>query len=588
MKRALELKEHEEQEIKFENQWKFCIDQPKGIMDLDPKHSIDFNIKTTTQQPTILSQHGIIQIQDIIPLATLSEIIKKIEESKKFQRLDYGLHRERLITFETKKNIVRLLENIITRQDVQTAIQDANIVPYGFSTYNMKVPQAINPCLRFNKYKRNDGRIGWHRDAQFTGPDTQDNKHVRSNMTLLLYLNDSLSVTRFYTKLDTNVTPGMTIEQETQNLDPTCYFDVVNRAGTVVLFDQRLLHCSTPTNTTKYVLRTDVFDAWEPTTKMPLTVKNAQVFCKQLFRQAQLCELERKESNDLYEAVISMRSFNWSTYPEIELPTDLKGMIKPFLFEPDDGQYCLQLQSRSGRQYVFGYTNDFTEELLHLAVLIVFVFEARKMPVEWSTKDMIQMIRSTFGSSLEMPLEMVARKKARTTSDSDSDSDSDSEVDLYEIDENDEGEMIELEEKTNNKQLNVGVTTKSRNVLGFTQEVFHCQELRTRECYCFARDSGCEDEPTGDDWKVVNTADMLNASSATMLRIKTHHREDHRINGIAQVLTNQSRPVHHASCNCDNVYTKSATIETKTTTFNYYFLITNNQIKITTNPNITL
>jgi len=139
--------------------------------------------------------------------------------------------------------------------------------PYGFFSRTTKWTndtKRINPCLRISKYN-SLGKRSWHRDAQYTAVD------LRSNYTLLIYLNKCSSQTIFKSvnqeqiqqgKLEKVLFNGKTAEEELQALEDykiqSQNICVTPQKGMAIIFDQRLLHCATPCQTDKWILRTDL------------------------------------------------------------------------------------------------------------------------------------------------------------------------------------------------------------------------------------------------------------------------------------------------------------------------------------------
>jgi hypothetical protein len=121
-----------------------------------------------------------------------------------------------------------------------------------------------------------------------------------------------------------------------------------------VIFDHGVIHRSTYTGATKYVLRTDLLCKG---IKVNKGIENSSFFnslenltCK-LFRQAQLNELEMKPSGDLYERCLSLRMCPNSL---TELPCHLLTLIESIPINKNILS-SLRLISRDSSVYTFEY-----------------------------------------------------------------------------------------------------------------------------------------------------------------------------------------------------------------------------------------
>jgi prolyl 4-hydroxylase len=102
---------------------------------------------------------------------------------------------------------------------------------------------GINNLIRFSKYI-DGGKCIAHKDATYLTSNS------KSTHTILVYLNSlpkNNGCTRFTTTNNTN------------------YFDIQPIVGRAIIFDQSLLHSSTPiNNNTKYTIRTDLLKKIKP------------------------------------------------------------------------------------------------------------------------------------------------------------------------------------------------------------------------------------------------------------------------------------------------------------------------------------
>ncbi len=153
----------------------------------------------------------------------------------------------------------------------------------------------LNPCVRINKYV--DSGFDYHRDASYT-----ESIGVKSNCTLIIYLNDDYeSGETTFVATDT-VHDGKSIEEELHySIDS---LSIVPKVGTAVIFDQRLIHKGGIAHGTKYVLRCDIMCTGEIIDINAMKDENkVKDLTRKLFRQAQYQELHGLECSTLYEKV---------------------------------------------------------------------------------------------------------------------------------------------------------------------------------------------------------------------------------------------------------------------------------------------
>lgn len=302
-----------------------------SIETLDPKKLVLFLEKFKTHK------HGDVNFQYIVnaPIWTIDnfltsdecdEIIKNAERAK-FDDINYD-NRQRLLSFD--KNGI-LLKTIQTRidDDILNNLNKHNWAePYGF-THNIEWYENtsdINECIRIGKHKNG---FKWHRDAQYTKSPL-----LRSNYTILIYLNDCTGGETIFRI--PKIQPkhiGITIADEIEHMNNTGFktISIKPEKGKIVLFDQRLIHCSRSSTDEKYVLRTDLLCSGEYSTDKQLTPQiylKTEELTKEIFRYAQCMELTDPENPDIdefYERCISLRQ---APYTIIQSPSSLRQLFK--------------------------------------------------------------------------------------------------------------------------------------------------------------------------------------------------------------------------------------------------------------------
>ena len=210
--------------------------------------------------------------------------------------------------------MIHLFQHIATHQNTINAMKEAQVTPFGFyAPYRMKIPRKIDTDVQLNVYGPSH-HTTWKRDMQLF---SNDGKHTLSNYTVLIFMNNSKSVTCFQTA-STMTEPGLTIEQELEQQERKRYVQVKHQAGTVVLFDQRLLYTTTSSTRNSFVLQTKLYDDWIPLRDYwSIHVLKVEDLCNHLYNQAK--RRERDDDDVLLEIVSSLRSFDWtrpSAYPE--------------------------------------------------------------------------------------------------------------------------------------------------------------------------------------------------------------------------------------------------------------------------------
>lgn len=225
--------------------------------------------------------------------------------------------------------------------------------PRGFNDPNIEwLPNdgTINSCIRINKYV--NGQFDYHRDAPLTC-----NSQLKSNYTLIVYLNTQHDegYTQFLLptiKYDHN---GLSIKEELALIgDQYNTIRIKPTLGKAIIFDHGLIHKSTHTDKTKYVLRTDLLCKGINTKKLftsSILYKSLEDLTCKLFRQAQLNELEGISSGDLYERCLNLRMC-----PDelTKFPEHLLQFIIPTSFNKSIIS-SLRLVSRDSSVYTFDY-----------------------------------------------------------------------------------------------------------------------------------------------------------------------------------------------------------------------------------------
>lgn len=268
---------------------------------LYPKKSINFLTKFRSHKYGEINMHHIknVTIWSINNFLTNDECLEIISNSEnaKFDDKFHGL-----LSYDKNGILLKTIQQRL-KGDILNNLNNYNWVqPYGF-THGIKWDkntEIINECIRIKKYK---GKIGWHRDIQYSKSSL-----LRSNYTALIYLNDCPDSEIIFRipKVQPEYT-GLTIDQEIKFINDKGFKNIIikPKTGRLVLFDQRLIHCSRGFNTEQYVLRTDLLCSGKYTDKSEASIiyKKTEELAKKLFDYAQLT---RPKNNKLYERCISL------------------------------------------------------------------------------------------------------------------------------------------------------------------------------------------------------------------------------------------------------------------------------------------
>jgi hypothetical protein len=274
---------------------------------------------------------------------------------------------QRILSFDKNMDLVKLLSEQLGKDWLieRMNYHFEKIQPYGIANINWNAISSdykmINPCLRFNRYVNSIG-FEWHRDAQFT----QSNAY-KSQFTLLVYLNDDyeggetvfkIPKPEFYDKYESyNI--GLSLEEELQlERDGKIEFDTITikpKKGSIVIFDQRLLHKSNPVIGTKYIMRTDLCRNGKKNRELSTNESKCQLLIQRLFKTAELYELEiagkpdsphldtyRKLCKEFYERSLSLRQNPSSLSLSVAQTEVLESLIKNQLIEnaTKSPRYC--------------------------------------------------------------------------------------------------------------------------------------------------------------------------------------------------------------------------------------------------------
>ena len=282
-----------------------------SIENLDPKASTIFfcddSISSSTTPLSLACPLIVDNNEQTVKAWTISnflsqeeckQIIQVTSQSSDFNVCNYNTDISKLLTFDQNDILLgRLQKRLDNDRCFQRMQQHGWIQPYGFFSHLYKWDndtKRINPCLRISKYNIG-GHQDWHRDAQYTCLEQ------RSNYTLLIYLSSSetgdtvfLDVDESYVQqhnLHRALFSGNTMQKEMQLLHdfkvPTKTYTVKPKAGTAVIFSQRLIHRSRESHVDKWILRTDLVAS--PTQQL-FEKKNAP---------------QRKKSSDMLSTTVS-------------------------------------------------------------------------------------------------------------------------------------------------------------------------------------------------------------------------------------------------------------------------------------------
>jgi len=373
-----------------------------SLESLDPKLSMLFFHDAFTPSPSLecslalphrLNKHSAPQIWEISDFLSAEEcdaLIDRVQAS--VRPLGRYAPRDRLLAFDVNDRLLDLLQTRLHHSDslTQRLASHGMVEPYGFAPPTKWHPHmSLNPCLRFTRF----------RDAQFT----TSSQYCRSTFTLLVYLNDSSSETEFL--LSDPVTSsgqadlvycGLTVDEELAHLGTSGRrIHIRPEKGKAVLFDQRLLHKSTPLSddSPKWVLRADVLLMGSPieTTDGKSTQSASPVFletqrlCRELFRQAQYLELNdlSVEANALYERCLNLRQ---APHLLTAVPVHLRVHLTPLSVARPVPFTSLAFVSRNGRSCTFEASQGLSEvdvwPLIYLSALYMLYQETQSLELE--------------------------------------------------------------------------------------------------------------------------------------------------------------------------------------------------------------
>jgi hypothetical protein len=382
--------ELEQCEIKFDS-----------IESLDPKYSINFldsSLSTTncSINTTIPEKYPIIVVDNFMTKSECKEIISSVN-SYDLTELSFR-DSKRIIAFDNNDCLTNTISSRLEKNGILNKINNIKIKPYGFSSNSVNWNpnnSQINKCFRFNKYTDSEG-VKYHRDAQYC-----ESKFVKSNYTLVLYLNNDYVGGEIKFKIP-NVKIdhcGHTIKEEL-NLLQSCdskKITISPRRGTLVIFDQRLLHKTSNVKGTKYILRSELICTGTKNSHEDTDLeKKIEILTKKLFRQAQYFELKLQEidsskttfnqlnnkCSDLYEICLNLRQ-NPSSIKKY--PKKLELLLENLPESAKIGN-CLNLIRRNGSGCVFNYAGNNKLELIKISALFSFISCTQKITNTNSSK----------------------------------------------------------------------------------------------------------------------------------------------------------------------------------------------------------
>jgi prolyl 4-hydroxylase len=367
-----------------------------SIETLDPKSSLCFldkhDLLHETSDPinieSSFDENIIWKIENFLSHRECDEIIDKSEKNG-FQYLNYRKS-ERLIAIDDNANLMKTIKHRLNDKLFNKDFYENKWErPHGFYTdlIDWDKDIKINSCIRINKYNNSEFKL--HRDAQFT-----ESYFVRSKYTIIIYLNDDYEhgSTCFYVPKHRYPHNGETIEEEILNKEYEC-IKIKPKKGTVIMFDQKLIHEGLKMEGTKYILRTDIIATSDKCidNKNLMTIINTKEFSlekkienltKSIFRQAQYNELNGLPCSDLYERSISLKQDpgKLTTYPIY-----LESLIQ---YETIHNYITSELTyiSRSANTHKFEYETKLNNKfnLLKTAALfsILFLTKSKKKLIE--------------------------------------------------------------------------------------------------------------------------------------------------------------------------------------------------------------
>ena len=183
--------------------------------------------------------------------------------------------------------------------------------------------------------------------------------------------------------------------------------------GTLLMFDQRLLHSTSDLVGTKYILRTELIcTGIQNSSEDSVLEKEIECLTKKLFRQAQYYELQLQKINkktrtftelnnkctNLYEICLSLRQ---DPSKIKQYPKKLESLLEDIHQSVKLGN-CLRLISRNGSGCKFNYRGNNKLELIKISALYSFIA---------CTKDLTNVNVSTEFQNILNALGIISNKK---------------------------------------------------------------------------------------------------------------------------------------------------------------------------------
>jgi Sec-independent protein translocase protein TatA len=561
-----------------------------SLENLDPKTSLTFLNKVIeiddediNANPIKVGNNIIWQVDNFLTKKECDKIIQ-VCEHEKFDKLNYR-DAQRIICFDTNECLVKTIEK---RLDLDALLSRLNKKcwkePYGFFSSNIKWNKNgnfINQCLRINKYV-DSKECKWHRDAQYTSSPL-----VKSNYTILIYLNDDFKdgETILRIPLEEIIHDGITIKEELIRL--TKYKDITIKPtkGMAIIFDQRLLHKGNSVVGTKYILRSDLvctgIKDGNPT-KLECTIN---LMAKQLFRHAQLLELENIDHcSDFYEICLSLRQ-----HPAFleEYPMHIEGLIKGIKADVDVLHSQLKLLKRSGKEYIFKYESSMNKfELLKIAVIYSILTGTQKLTKHNIGKEFVKLMKN-------LKINYLNPDDAEDNY-SDDEKNNDNKInvkDYIETQLQKDSHLLlqqyehilpplvasDLKHKRNNKNIPFGIEVNVKSQC----YKYNCEGCQLCDESCFNR-----------KYKTFYWDEHFNLKIGHFemnLRCVEHNKQFNMFSGKIDIIT-PSESFNHASCQCerDLLVMGNGNVMRELISYNIDFVINPNKIIITLNPQIVM
>lgn len=370
---------------------------PLGIQQLDPKISFEFLPEGKYENGHALASAirgfnntgiPIWQVDQFLNWKECETIISNLEKCPSLSTTSFGSNRSRLLAFDSNNELMHLFQARLQNDFLWDRLASNHVEPYGFHSTDRGAWSnkdiILNPCIRANKYS-SGGFIPWHRDAQYTSGVSC----LKSNYTLLVFLNDcSSGSTKFRLVNDSGLRnklySGLSVAEELAMINScgvtTRDIEIQPKQGTAVIFDQKILHCSSPLESgSKYTLRTDIL------CRGPSDVQDTHggvaSICRKIFRQAQYEELMGNQSTagDLYERAINLRQYR---FPMPVREAHTKQILRKLNVGQEVPHTCLTFETRSGEETEFSFRNPSNipkTKLVILAALYTFLHETSSM-----------------------------------------------------------------------------------------------------------------------------------------------------------------------------------------------------------------